>query len=41
VTGVPTLRLGERLFWGDDQLELAAAASTDRLTNAIDPPHKL
>jgi 2-hydroxychromene-2-carboxylate isomerase len=41
VIGVPTLRLGKRLFWGDDQLELAAAASTDRPTNAIDPPHKL
>jgi 2-hydroxychromene-2-carboxylate isomerase len=25
VTGVPTLRIGERLFWGDDQLEIAAA----------------
>jgi 2-hydroxychromene-2-carboxylate isomerase len=27
VTGVPTLRIGERLFWGDDQLEIAAAAA--------------
>lgn len=27
VTGVPTLRVGERLFWGDDQLEAAAAAA--------------
>jgi len=26
VWGVPTLRIGERLFWGDDQLEIAAAA---------------
>jgi 2-hydroxychromene-2-carboxylate isomerase len=26
VFGVPTLRIGERLFWGDDQLEVAAAA---------------
>jgi 2-hydroxychromene-2-carboxylate isomerase len=25
VFGVPTLRVGERLFWGDDQLEVAAA----------------
>jgi 2-hydroxychromene-2-carboxylate isomerase len=23
VFGVPTLAVGERLFWGDDQLELA------------------
>jgi 2-hydroxychromene-2-carboxylate isomerase len=27
VQGVPTLRIGDRLFWGDDQLEIAAAAS--------------
>ena len=40
VIGVPTLRLGERLFWGDDQLELAAAAWTDRPTIASDPPQK-
>jgi 2-hydroxychromene-2-carboxylate isomerase len=26
VFGVPTLAVGERLFWGDDQLELAAGA---------------
>jgi 2-hydroxychromene-2-carboxylate isomerase len=26
VTGVPTLRVGRRLFWGDDRLEEAAAA---------------
>jgi 2-hydroxychromene-2-carboxylate isomerase len=26
VFGVPTLAVGERLFWGDDQLEPAAAA---------------
>jgi 2-hydroxychromene-2-carboxylate isomerase len=26
VTGVPTVVVGERLFWGDDQLEEAAAA---------------
>jgi 2-hydroxychromene-2-carboxylate isomerase len=26
--GVPTLRIGERLFWGDDQLEIAAAAAS-------------
>lgn len=25
VGGVPTLRIGEHLFWGDDQLEIAAA----------------
>jgi 2-hydroxychromene-2-carboxylate isomerase len=25
VFGVPTLAVGERLFWGDDQLELAAS----------------
>jgi 2-hydroxychromene-2-carboxylate isomerase len=27
VVGVPTLAIGERLFWGDDQLELAASES--------------
>jgi 2-hydroxychromene-2-carboxylate isomerase len=27
VTGVPTVALGERLFWGDDRLEEAAAAT--------------
>ncbi len=26
VTGIPTVRVGERLFWGDDRLEDAAAA---------------
>ena len=26
VIGVPTLRLGGRLYWGDDQLESAAAS---------------
>ena len=26
VTGVPTVRVGHRLFWGDDRLEEAAAA---------------
>jgi 2-hydroxychromene-2-carboxylate isomerase len=26
VTGVPTIAVGERLFWGDDRLEEAAAA---------------
>jgi 2-hydroxychromene-2-carboxylate isomerase len=25
VFGVPTVAVGDRLFWGDDQLELAAA----------------
>lgn len=28
VTGVPTVAVGERLFWGDDNLEAAAAALT-------------
>lgn len=28
VTGVPTLAIGERLFWGDDRLEEAAEALT-------------
>jgi 2-hydroxychromene-2-carboxylate isomerase len=27
VTGVPTVAIGERLFWGDDRLEDAAAAA--------------
>jgi 2-hydroxychromene-2-carboxylate isomerase len=27
VTGVPTVAVGDRLFWGDDRLEEAAAAS--------------
>ena len=27
VHGVPTLKIGDRLFWGDDQLEIAAAAT--------------
>ena len=27
VVGVPTLELGGRLFWGDDQLEAAAACA--------------
>jgi 2-hydroxychromene-2-carboxylate isomerase len=27
VTGVPTVAVGERLFWGDDRLEDAAAAA--------------
>jgi 2-hydroxychromene-2-carboxylate isomerase len=25
VTGVPTVAVGDELFWGDDQLEVAAA----------------
>jgi 2-hydroxychromene-2-carboxylate isomerase len=29
VTGVPTVAVGERLFWGDDRLEEAAAALVD------------
>jgi 2-hydroxychromene-2-carboxylate isomerase len=29
VTGVPTVIVGEELFWGDDRLEAAAAALTD------------
>lgn len=28
VHGVPTLRLGDRLFWGDDQLEIAATTAS-------------
>ena len=28
VTGVPTVRVGDELFWGDDRLEEAAAASS-------------
>jgi 2-hydroxychromene-2-carboxylate isomerase len=31
VQGVPTLRIGERLFWGDDQLEIAAAPASRAL----------
>jgi 2-hydroxychromene-2-carboxylate isomerase len=30
VTGVPTVAVGDELFWGDDRLEDAAAALTDR-----------
>jgi 2-hydroxychromene-2-carboxylate isomerase len=30
VTGVPTVAVGEELFWGDDQLEAAAAAAAAR-----------
>ena len=30
VTGVPTVAVGDRLFWGDDRLEEAAAAVGDR-----------
>jgi 2-hydroxychromene-2-carboxylate isomerase len=29
VTGVPTVAVGEKLFWGDDRLEEAAAALAD------------
>lgn len=29
VTGVPTVAVGDRLFWGDDRLEAAAAALAD------------
>jgi 2-hydroxychromene-2-carboxylate isomerase len=28
VFGVPTLRIGEQLFWGDDQLEIAATVAS-------------
>jgi 2-hydroxychromene-2-carboxylate isomerase len=28
VTGIPTVAIGDQLFWGDDHLEEAAAAST-------------
>ncbi len=36
VRGVPTVAVGERLFWGDDRLEEAAAAvqATERSTGA-------
>jgi len=30
VTGVPTVAVGDELFWGDDQLEAAAAAASAR-----------
>jgi 2-hydroxychromene-2-carboxylate isomerase len=30
VTGVPTVAVGDELFWGDDRLEEAAAAATQR-----------
>jgi 2-hydroxychromene-2-carboxylate isomerase len=30
VIGVPTVAVGDELFWGDDQLENAAAAATTR-----------
>jgi 2-hydroxychromene-2-carboxylate isomerase len=30
VTGIPTLAIGDRLFWGDDRLEEAAATSIRR-----------
>lgn len=29
VEGVPTVRVGDRLFWGDDHLELAAASAVE------------
>jgi 2-hydroxychromene-2-carboxylate isomerase len=29
VTGVPTVELGDQLFWGDDRLSAAAAAAAD------------
>ena len=29
VTGVPTVAVGEQLFWGDDRLEEAAAAARE------------
>jgi 2-hydroxychromene-2-carboxylate isomerase len=32
VTGVPTVAIGEKLFWGDDRLEEAAAALSDPAT---------
>jgi 2-hydroxychromene-2-carboxylate isomerase len=28
VLGVPTLSVGERLYWGDDQLEAAASGDS-------------
>jgi 2-hydroxychromene-2-carboxylate isomerase len=43
VTGVPTLRVGERLFWGDDQVEAAAAAAASLSAPRTQdgPPQKL
>jgi 2-hydroxychromene-2-carboxylate isomerase len=32
VTGVPTIEIGEKLYWGDDRLEEAAAALGDPAT---------
>ena len=29
VRGVPTVRVGEQIFWGDDRLEEAVAAARD------------
>ena len=28
VTGIPTVAIGDELFWGDDRLDEAAAAAT-------------
>ena len=33
VIGVPTVAVGERLFWGDDRLEEAAAAAVDHFVD--------
>ena len=34
VFGVPTVIVGEQLFWGDDQLPAAAAAAAPRTTRS-------
>jgi 2-hydroxychromene-2-carboxylate isomerase len=31
VFGVPTLAVGDELYWGDDRLEAATAAVTDKI----------
>ena len=36
VTGVPTVAVGDRLFWGDDRLEEAAEAAAGLATAAED-----
>ena len=34
VTGIPTVAIGDELFWGDDQLDEAAAAAQNRARRA-------
>ena len=41
IKGVPTLRIGNRLFWGDDQLEPAAAAASGTRLTQDGPPQEL